>query len=224
MALILHIDTAVQTASVCLANDEKILDTLTNPSEKESASWIHTAIQRLLEADNYTLQQLDAIAVTKGPGSYTGLRVGMATAKGLCYALSKPLITINTLQMMAASADHSSAQLFCPMIDARRMEVFTALYDSSLTEVEPPINMILEKTFFEKWLEKFSINFFGNGSVKAATMLQHKNAVFTSVRTSAANMVSLSAQKLKQGQFSDIAYTEPFYGKAFHSSIPKKNY
>ena len=148
MALILHIDTAVQTASVCLAKDEKTVGAVTNPHEKESASWLHTAIQSLLQANSYTLKQLDAIAVSKGPGSYTGLRVGMAAAKGLCYALSKPLITIDTLQMMAAAAHHSSAQLLCPMIDARRMEIFAALYDSSLAEVIPSVNMILEETSF----------------------------------------------------------------------------
>src|SRR5215211_2691069 len=169
MALILHIDTAVQTASVCLANDENIIDTLINPSGKESASWLHTAIQGLLDSNSYILQQLDAIAVSKGPGSYTGLRVGMAAAKGLCYALSKPLITINTLQIMAASANRSSTQLLCPMIDARRMEVFTALYDSSLNEIMPSINMILEKDSFAEWLEKYSVSFFGDGSTKAAT-------------------------------------------------------
>ena len=224
MALILHIDTAVQTASVCLAKDEKTVGAVTNPREKESASWLHTAIQSLLQANSYTLKQLDAIAVSKGPGSYTGLRVGMAAAKGLCYALSKPLITIDTLQMMAAAAHHSSAQLLCPMIDARRMEIFAALYDSSLAEVMPSVNMILEETSFEKWLEKYSINFFGNGSMKAMSVIQHRNATFINVDASAVNMVFLAAQKFEQRQFSDIAYTEPFYGKAFHSSISKKNY
>ena len=223
MALILHIDTAVQTASVSLAKDEKIIGTVTNSHEKESASWLHTAIQSLLQANSHTLKQLDAIAVSKGPGSYTGLRVGMAAAKGLCYVLSKPLITINTLQMMCAAAHHS-AQLLCPMIDARRMEIFTALYDSSLAEVMPSTNMILEKTSFEEWLEKYSINFFGNGSLKAMNVIQHRNATFINVNASAVNMVFLAAQKFEQRQFSDIAYTEPFYGKAFHSSISKKNY
>ena len=134
MALILHIDTAVQSASICLAENEKILGTKVNPAEKESASWLHMAIQELLLKSAISPGQLDAIAISAGPGSYTGLRVGMATAKGLCYALSKPLITINTMQMMANSVEKPSTELLCPMIDARRMEVFTAVYDTSLHE------------------------------------------------------------------------------------------
>jgi len=224
MALILHIDTAVHSASVCLADSEQILGTAMNPSEKESASWLHTAIQNLLQKNKHTLEQIEAIAISAGPGSYTGLRVGMAAAKGLCYGLSKPLITINTLQMIAASADSSLAQLFCPMIDARRMEVFTALYDGALNEVMPSTNMIIEESFFKKWLEEYSINFFGNGSVKATAVIKHQNAIFTTVKSSAVNMVSLAREKFEQHQFSDLAYTQPFYGKDFHSSISKKNY
>lgn len=223
MALILNIDTAVQSASICLANDQDIIGTMINPSEKESASWLHNAIQNLLQHNNVTLQEIDVVAVSGGPGSYTGLRVGMAAAKGICYALSKPLITINTLQMMAASINNTSAQLLCPMIDARRMEVFTSLYDIELSEVIPTTNLILEENLFKEWLEKYSIDFFGNGSIKAASVIHHANASFKTVTTSAANMVSLASKKFELHQFSDLAYTEPFYGKAFHSPAAKKN-
>jgi tRNA threonylcarbamoyladenosine biosynthesis protein TsaB len=224
MALILHIDTAVQSASVCLAENEVILGTRINPAEKESASWLHLAIQELL-LENATLpRQLDAIAISAGPGSYTGLRVGMATAKGLCYALSKPLLTVNTLQMMANSVKQPSTEMLCPMIDARRMEVFTAVYDNSLLEVMPASNLILDENSFSSLLNQHTISFFGNGSTKVSSLIRHKNALFISVVSSAENMVSLAAKMFSQQHFANLAYTEPYYGKDFHSSIPKKNY
>lgn len=224
MSLILHIDTAVQSASVCLADGETIVATVVNPSEKESAAWLHVAMRSLLQENNVLPQQLSAIAVSAGPGSYTGLRVGMAAAKGLCYALSLPLITINTLQMMAAAVKNPSTDLLCPMIDARRMEVFTALYNPALNEVLPSTNLILDETSFADWLQKNTITFFGNGSNKAATVIQQVNALFVTVTANASDMVSLAAKKFVQGQFADLAYSEPFYGKDFHSPISKKFY
>jgi len=224
VSLLLHIDTAVQSASVCLAKDENILATTINPSEKESAAWLHLAIQDILRQHNYTPNQLDAIAVSAGPGSYTGLRVGMATAKGLCYALNLPLISINTLQMMAAAFKEPSTDLLCPMIDARRMEVFTALFDWSLNEVMPPKNLILDEQSFAEPLQEHTISFFGNGSEKARPLLQHSHAMFVDVLANASDMVSLAAKKFAEGQFSDLAYSEPYYGKDFHSPIFKKFY
>ncbi|GAA4737995.1 tRNA (adenosine(37)-N6)-threonylcarbamoyltransferase complex dimerization subunit type 1 TsaB [Flavisolibacter ginsenosidimutans] len=226
MPFILNIDTAVKSASVCLADGQNIVATAISPSEKESAAWLHVAIQNLFQTHQINLQKIEAVAVSAGPGSYTGLRVGMATAKGLCYALSVPLITVSTLQMMAASALSfaTPAQLLCPMIDARRMEVFTALYDRSLKEVLPSTNMVLNETSFEDQLKENKILFFGNGSEKAKTLINHVRASFVHIETTAENMVDLSNEKFAQGQFSDIAYTEPFYGKEFHSPISKKNY
>ena len=223
MAMLLMIETAVQSASVCLAKNDKVIGERINPAEKESAAWLHTAIEQLLNQNNTHLQQLNAIAISAGPGSYTGLRVGMAAAKGLCYALHIPLITINTLQIMAASVKDTSAELLCPMIDARRMEVFTAIYDRQLFEVMPPKNLILDETVFQTELSNQTICFFGNGSNKAKTVIQHSNAVFADVRTTAANMISLAWKKFEQAQFSDIAYTEPYYGKEFHSPTNTKN-
>lgn len=224
MNLILHIDTAVQVASVCLSDGDAVIDTLVNPSEKESASWLHVAIQSILQQNNYVPAQLAAVAVSTGPGSYTGLRVGLSAAKGLCYALSIPLIGINTLQMMAAAAPKTGTALLCPMIDARRMEVFTALYDQSLQEVMAPTNMILDETSFTGWLDKDLITFFGNGSQKAKTVITHPAAVFADVTATAENMVILAANKFEKGEFLDLAYSEPYYGKDFHSPISKKIY
>ncbi len=224
MALLLNIDTAVKAPSVCLSNDTKVLGELSNPSERESAAWLHVAIQDLLKQNSFQLEQLNAIAICSGPGSYTGLRVGMAAAKGLCYALNIPLITINTLQVMAASAITCATELLCPMIDARRMEVFTAVFDRQLQEVMPSTNLILEQDSLAVWLEEHTITLFGNGSEKARPVIIHPNAFFASVTTSAADMAALSTNKFVSRQFADLAYEEPFYGKDFHSSFPKKNY
>lgn len=224
MPLLLNIDTAVQSASVCLSDYDKIIAELVNPSEKESATWLHVSIQKLLSENNLRLQDVKGIAVSAGPGSYTGLRVGMAAAKGLCYALDLPLITVNTLQMMAAAIKNPPSALLCPMIDARRIEVFTALYDSSLQEVMSSTNMILEPGSFDQWLTANTVCFFGNGSEKAKTVINHSNASFVEIKATASNMAKLSAEKFAQAQFSDLAYTEPFYGKDFHSVVSTKFY
>ena len=224
MSLLLHIDTAVQTASVCLSDGEAILATAVNPSEKESASWLHPAIQNLLQQANRSATDLKAVAVSAGPGSYTGLRVGMSAAKGLCYALSLPLISINTLQMMAAALKNPATDLLCPMIDARRMEVFTALYTPSLEEAMPATNLILEETSFQDRLAENTISFFGNGSQKAADIIKHSHALFVPVTATAEDMVSLAIRKFAASQFADLAYSEPYYGKAFHSPVSKKIY
>ncbi len=222
MSLFLLIDTAVQGASVCLADGKTIIGTAVSPSGKESASWLHVAIQTILQENNLVPTQLAAVAVSTGPGSYTGLRVGLSAAKGFCYALSIPLISINTLQMMAAGVPHTDTELRCPMIDARRMEVFTALYNSSLEAVMRPTNLILDEGSFSNWLAQHSITFFGNGSQKAKAIINHPNAFFVEYTATAADMVFLAAEKWRRKDFSDLAYSEPFYGKDFHSPISKK--
>lgn len=218
MSLILCIDTAVQDASICLAKDGQAMAWSINKQQNESAAWLQPAIQKLVAEQNISLQQLDAIAVSYGPGSYTGLRVSMASAKGLCYALSIPLITVSTLQMMAAAAIEEKSDLLCPMIDARRQEVFTALYDRNLREVLPPQALILEAAFFEDWLVNNTITFFGNGSTKFQPLLQHPNARFAIVDASAVHLASLAHESFLQQAFADVAYCEPFYGKAFYST------
>lgn len=224
MALILNIDTAVQTASICLADGEQALAEALNPTDRAAAGWLHPAIQELMARCGYALQQVDAVAVSAGPGSYTGLRVGMAAAKGLCYALNRPLITINTLQMMAAAAVSNSEALLCPMIDARRMEVFTAVYTRHLQEVIAPHNLILTDMSFHTVLEAHQLLFFGNGSHKAASIINHSNASFVEVTASARHLVCLSHKTYCHSGFADVAYAEPFYGKDFHSPLPKNKY
>ncbi|MBD0333460.1 MAG: tRNA (adenosine(37)-N6)-threonylcarbamoyltransferase complex dimerization subunit type 1 TsaB [Chitinophagaceae bacterium] len=195
MSPILNIDTAVEAASVCLANEATILGLKVNPSRKDHATWLHVAIAEVMEGCNCSMEELEAVAVSAGPGSYTGLRVGMAAAKGLCYALQKPLISISTLKMMAVAALTESTDLICPMIDARRMEVFTAVYDKQLNEIIPSQNYILNGDSFEALLEKHTITFFGNGSSKFQNITSHPNASFKNIEATAQHMVPLSQQQ-----------------------------
>lgn len=218
MSIILNIDTAVETSSVCLAKNNTPIAVKINPSQKDSAAWLHVAIQELLKEQHLTLNQLDAIAVSEGPGSYTGLRVGMSTAKGLCYVTQKPLIAINTLQMMAVAAQDEPTDLLCPMIDARRMEVFTAVFDHQLNYILPSANLILNEDSFKDLLKDHTILFFGNGSPKFQQLIKYQNAMFKPLEISALLMVSLSNDKFIKQNFANLAYSQPFYGKDFHSS------
>jgi tRNA threonylcarbamoyladenosine biosynthesis protein TsaB len=218
---LLHIDTAVVSASVCLSFKDDIIGFLSNPLQKDSASWIQTGIRQLMETAGIDLQLLNAVSVSAGPGSYTGLRVGMATAKGLCYALNIPLITINTLKMMAVAAQNEEGEVFCPMIDARRMEVFAAFYGKSLEEIIPPSNIILDENSFSEILKNERVVFFGNGSNKFKTLIKTQNARFAEVEANAKHLVTLSWAAFKQQLFANLAYSEPDYGKAFYSPAPQ---
>jgi len=217
--LILNIDTALETASICLAQDGHPIAYSANHSQKDHAPWLHSAIKKLFVSQNILLAELSAIAVSEGPGSYTGLRVGMSTAKGLCYALNKPLITINTLKMMAYAAQNEGTEFLAPMIDARRMEVFTAIYSRSLTEIISPTNKILDSSTFMNIIDQHTVTFFGNGSEKFKALISHKNAIFKGIDTNATHMIELSKQKDLQKNYADLAYSEPYYGKEFHSTV-----
>lgn len=221
MSLILNIDTATANASVSLASEGRIIAALVNEQSMDHAAWIHTAIRELTTINNhaYTLKDLSAVANVSGPGSYTGLRVGMSTAKGLCYALNIPLISLNTLKIMAHATNLyiSPSQLLCPMLDARRMEVFSALYDYLLNELISPCPVILEKDSFSEWLNKYEIVFFGNGSNKWKEIVQHDNAIFKDAFYAPSDIAGVSYAAFQQAAFSDLAYAEPFYLKEFYT-------
>jgi tRNA threonylcarbamoyladenosine biosynthesis protein TsaB len=220
---LLNIDTAVQTASVCLAKDDKSVGLKINLSQNDHASWLQPAIASLLSEHNLSIDEVDAIAVSAGPGSYTGLRVGMAAAKGLCFALNKPLILISTLKMMATAVLSETSLLICPMIDARRMEVFTAVYDHSLNTVLQPHNHILSHDSFASFLEGRTIVFFGNGSAKFRNIVAHPNAIFKQLEITAEQMTTLAYESYRKGDFANLAYCEPLYTKEFFSPASKKN-
>jgi len=219
MSLILNIDTATETAQVSFAKDGKLLHSLHNDSQKDHASFLQVAIQQLMKTAAIKLNDVDAVAVTAGPGSYTGLRVGMSSAKGLCYSLNKPLIAINTLEILTVAAigqSHDTVNFFyCPMIDARRMEVFTAIYSSKTTTILSPCAMILQQDSFIKELEKNKIVFFGSGADKWRAICHHPNASFTVVSNLAAAMAQLSQDYFIRKDFANLAYSEPFYLKEF---------
>lgn len=223
MSLILNIDTASENAHVSLAKDGIVLHALISESQKEHASFLQTAIQQLTKLSHIHLKEIDAVAVTAGPGSYTGLRVGFASAKGLCYALKKPFITIGTLEVLTVSALQlyppaaNENILFCPMMDARRMEVFTAIYQNDLTLHLEPCAMILDEFSFEKELLNSKILFFGSGSEKWKQVCNHPNTIFKSVSVLPESLSKSSNLLFSEKRFTDLAYSEPFYLKEFQS-------
>ena len=228
MALILSIETATPVCSVALAKDNKVL-ALKESTKKNSHSEIVTVfIDELLKENHFTFSDLDAVAVSKGPGSYTGLRIGVSTAKGLCYALDIPLIAVNTSQSLAIGAlqdyhlDKGLPVLFCPMIDARRMEVYCALFDKNNHEVRETKAEIIEPDSFQTYLESNNVIFFGDGADKCKEMIQHANAIFLeNIFPSAKNMAGIVLKKFNNQQFEDVAYFEPFYLKDFVAGISK---
>jgi tRNA threonylcarbamoyladenosine biosynthesis protein TsaB len=218
---LLCIDTSLNTASVVLVSEGRVIATLINDSQQDHAAWIHNAIQQLLLSSGQTFADIEAVAVASGPGSYTGLRVGMATAKGLCYALGVPLITENTLYLTAmqvlTEAETLSVRLICPMIDARRMEVFTAVYDLRLQAVMEPAAMVLETHSFNDMLSEGRVLFCGNGAAKWKNLCSHSNAVFSDSPHKPENLVQSAWEKWQKRAFADLAYSEPDYFKNFYT-------
>lgn len=224
MPLLLHIDTATEQASVCLSRGEQILGLVFSQEQKNHAGFVQPAIRQLLADNGCTMQELDAIAVTAGPGSYTGLRVGLATAKGISYALQKPLILVNTLEVMARAVLRDLKEqeilpaygtLFCPMIDARRMEVFTALYTLDLAEVQAPHALILEEGCFSDLLANQQVIFSGSGHTKLKGLINSPNASYSHTLHNAADLAVPALSAYRSGQFANLAYSEPLYVKEF---------
>ncbi|MBK5271158.1 MAG: tRNA (adenosine(37)-N6)-threonylcarbamoyltransferase complex dimerization subunit type 1 TsaB [Bacteroidia bacterium] len=217
MSFILNIDTAVGIASVCLAKDGEALQTLINETRNDHAGWLHPSIDTIVNNAGITVKDIDAIAVTIGPGSYTGLRVGLATAKGLCFAMNIPLIVISTLDMMAFAVKNEAIDLICPMIDARRMEIFTAVYNKNLDQIESSSSMIVDEKSFSQLLNSHKILFCGNGSFKLQGIISNKNAMFSNIIGNATSLAPLSYKKFCKKEFADLAYVEPHYIKEFYS-------
>lgn len=229
MSFILNIDTATEIASLCLAKNGEKVGLLINEDQKDHAAWIHVAIKQLLRNADLTIQQISAIAISAGPGSYTGLRVGMASAKGLCFAMNLPLITENTLEIMAFAAienisqlqDQLSSTLICPMLDARRMEVFTAIFDKDRQQQLPSVALVLNEESFGQYLKENRMIFFGSGSKKWKQICNHPHAEFASIAYDASHLAQLSVKKFNERNFADIVYTEPLYLKEFYTHNKK---
>ncbi len=219
MSLILNIDTALDSASVCVAENGLPLQALSNTEQRDHAAWIHHAIENILGAANKELKDLDAVAVSNGPGSYTGLRIGLSTAKGLCYALNIPLITVPTVEIMAYSVKDEEGDLIIPLIDARRNEVFTAVYDKQIRVKNSTYALIIQPDSFKDLLSESIIIFCGNGVEKTKKIIVHENARYSSLPTDARHLSALSRQYYLEKSFADLAYSEPFYIKDFHTTV-----
>lgn len=228
MALILHIETATRVCSVALSKDLALLSFRESSSPNTHSTLVTVFINEVLEEAGIVLSRLDAVSVSKGPGSYTGLRIGAAVAKGLCYAQNKPLIAVPTLQAMAVGMgtipSGSEAPVFlCPMLDARRMEVYCSMYSKDLQELMPTRAVIVQEDSFSEFLGKGPVLFGGEGAEKCRPLLVHQpNAKFASgFSASAAHMIPLSLARFNAGQFEDTAYFEPFYLKEFVAGKPR---
>ncbi|MFP5040436.1 tRNA (adenosine(37)-N6)-threonylcarbamoyltransferase complex dimerization subunit type 1 TsaB [Parasediminibacterium sp. JCM 36343] len=229
MALILNIDTSTEIASVSISEDGKVFGSESNPDPKNHGAFLQPAIKKLLDDVRVTFDSLDAVAVANGPGSYTGLRVGLSSAKGICYAMSKPLITINTLQVLALASLQATAIdsnktntcLLCPMIDARRMEVFTALYNVKIETIMPPQAIILDANSFNGQLAKNTIVFSGSGKEKFKNIINNNNALFVDIQDNIASMAVLAHQYFSRKDFASLAYAEPFYVKEVYFAEKK---
>ncbi|WP_231491971.1 tRNA (adenosine(37)-N6)-threonylcarbamoyltransferase complex dimerization subunit type 1 TsaB [Pedobacter sp. Leaf170] len=226
MAKILQIETATSVCSVAISINGETKFIKEEIGQNLHASKLTLFIDEVMKTAGLSYADLDAIAISKGPGSYTGLRIGVSTAKGLCYALGKPLIAIETLKMMAAGFITQSPEyrgLVCPMIDARRMEVYTSVFDIKLNIVEETSAKIIDENSFETYLSNQIITFIGDGSSKCSATLTASNAKFVNHNfNSAANMSQLAYNQFKSKSFEDVAYFEPFYLKDFVLTQPKK--
>ena len=226
MAKILLIDTSTEVCLVALADNTQLLASRIDTNGQNHSKLIGTFVQDVLHEAGITAHQLDAVALSAGPGSYTGLRIGTSFVKGLCFAADKPVITLPTLQILAQEALLQNPNIephatLCPMIDARRMEVYTAAYSTALQEVTPAWPEIVTEASYATYLEKPTY-FFGNGSNKCQSTLTQANAHFIANIIPSAKAMMLLAQKAYDAQqFADTAYYEPFYLKEFMATMPK---
>ncbi|MFC1225512.1 tRNA (adenosine(37)-N6)-threonylcarbamoyltransferase complex dimerization subunit type 1 TsaB [Pedobacter sp. BG31] len=226
MAKILQIETATAICSVALSVNGETISFKEEQGQNLHAANLTLFIDEVVKTAGLSYPELDAIAVSKGPGSYTGLRIGVSTAKGLCYALDKPLIAIETLEMMAAgflSQNPAYSGLICPMIDARRMEVYTTVLDPLLNVAIPTEAKIIDDTSFNNFLSNHLITFLGDGAAKCAAVLTHQNAKFDAGNFNSATYMSrLANEAFDNRNFEDVAYFEPFYLKDFVITQSKK--
>jgi tRNA threonylcarbamoyladenosine biosynthesis protein TsaB len=227
MSLILNIDTALDKASVSLSNEGKVLGLSSSENQKEHASWLHTAIAELLQKNELKVNDLQAVAVSIGPGSYTSLRVGLSAAKGFCFALNIPLITVSSLKILAYAVKSEAIDMICSLIDARRMEVFAAVYDKELQEKISPHALVVDEKSFADILLKGDVLFCGNGIHKLSarpggqTLISYNNARFSNTIADASHLAHLSLKYYNNKDFADLAYAEPLYLKEFFNASGK---
>lgn len=230
MAKILNIETSTGVCSIALSIDGEVVAIEESFTKNSHAELVTLFSQKVVTDAGLKFDDLDAISVSKGPGSYTGLRIGVSTAKGFSFGLEIPLISIGTLAAMAegikskiSTENDLASTLFCPMIDARRMEVYTALFSNTLDEVEPTTAKIIDKDSFSDQLSTHKLIFAGDGAAKCKEVLGlQSNAVFLeNFHPSATYLAKIAEQKFLNKEFEDTAYFEPYYLKDFVAGIPK---
>jgi len=229
MNYILNIHTTAEKAIVNISDGDRVLATSTNSEQKEHASFLHIAIKKILQDNDIAINDLKAIGVTAGPGSYTGIRVGLATAKGLCFALKIPMMMLNSLELMAFSAIEDLPEIdnetaFCPMIDARRMEVFTAVYDQKLHEIKAPSALILNENSLDEPASGRSLYYFGSGAEKFKKLVEGRSAnlhyILSDISSQA--LAKFSRNKFQKNDFENIIKAQPLYVKEFYTTAKIK--
>lgn len=233
MATILNIETSTEVCSVSLSIEGKAVQVREDHSGQNHALQLTRFIEEVLSLQEIKIENLQAVAVSGGPGSYTGLRIGVSTAKGICYAAGLPLIAVSSLESMSnyVSTNYLTPELsiddttlFCPMIDARRMEVYTSIYNIKGEQVRKIKADIIDNHSFIEFLDNSKVLFFGNGASKCQHTLKHHNAIFLpGIYTSANYIAPLAEIAFQSGKFVDVAYYEPFYLKDFVATVPTKN-
>lgn len=231
MALILNIETATDICSVALGDESGLIDLIENAEGRSHASLLTVLTGELLKKNGIFASNLDAVAISMGPGSYTGLRIGVSVAKGLCFGADKSLIAIPTLESMfhgiisrlkGNEEEKFNDAWFCPMLDAKRQEVYLSFFDKSGNVKINTSAVILTNTSFEEILNLRKVLFFGNGSQKFSGLINNSNAIFIDGYTnSAKDMVNLSQKYYSLNKFQDLAYFEPYYLKDFVATTPK---
>lgn len=229
MIHILCIETGTTTCSVALGNNSGVLGYKDLSDSKAHASQLSVLVDELLNELNFDISKIDAVAISKGPGSYTGLRIGVSFAKGICYSLGKPLIAVGSLDSMVYGINQvtqkesiNDISLFCPMIDARRMEVYSAFFNSSIEKITDVEALIIDSSSFADQLKSNKVLFFGNGASKCKSVISNQNAIFIdNFEPSARFMLPLALNAYKDEIFEDIAYFEPFYLKDFVATKAK---
>ena len=224
MDYILNIHTSSEKAIVNICEGSKVLATAINTEQNQHAVFLHVAIKNILQDNEIKLSDLKAIGVAGGPGSYTGIRVGLATAKGLCFGLNIPMMMFNSLELMAFSAIRNFSNpekntLFCPMIDARRMEVFTAVFDKDLNEIIEPTALVLEENSFDELIQKHPFLFFGSGAQKFEKLATYsENLIYSPSDVSTESLAVFSWNKFQEKGFENLVNSHPFYVKDFYTS------
>lgn len=216
MALILNLETATKNCSVSISKNGKTIGLKEiNTGGYSHAELLHPFIKEMLDESDYNLSDLDAVAVSKGPGSYTGLRIGVSAAKGICFGNEIPLISISTLESLASSQKGKDYTLV-PMLDARRMEVYASVFNSSLQEIRKTEAEIIDENSYSEYLQKGKVLFFGDGAEKCKDIIKHENSEFLDdLFPSAKDMGEIAELKFNKENFEDTAYFEPFYLKDF---------